>query len=173
MVIKSCANDSRNFESVRATLVEYHTGVHLSEGRTSGSGKGPRQGSSGKAYSRGKGKHFVSKAYIADHEALAYPDEATTTTTTTRTPTRRPRALLSGLGNEDGYGYDAYSYAAAEREEDEGGSYYRATKISSSRKMKLLRSTPWRNSTQTPCSCSWRMSHRATRLNHTPIWSAT
>ncbi|CAE7508222.1 unnamed protein product, partial [Symbiodinium necroappetens] len=35
MVIKSCTKDSRNFESVRATLVEYHTGVHLSEGRTS------------------------------------------------------------------------------------------------------------------------------------------
>ena len=107
MLIKACTNDSRNFECVRATLVEYHTGVHLSEGRTSGgsyqdhrrSGKGPRQGFSGKAYSRGKGKRFVSKAYIADDEALAYPDEATTTTTT-RTPTRRPRALLSGLGNE-------------------------------------------------------------------------
>ncbi|CAE7947984.1 unnamed protein product, partial [Symbiodinium sp. KB8] len=84
LVIKACTSDSRNFESACATLVEHYSGVHLRAGRTllggpnedhRRSGKGPRQGSIGERYSRGKGKVFVRKAYIAEDEALAFPEE--------------------------------------------------------------------------------------------------
>ncbi|CAE7476606.1 unnamed protein product [Symbiodinium necroappetens] len=84
LVIKACTSDSRNFESACATLVEHYSGVHLRAGGTllggpnedhRRSGKGPRQGSIGKGYSRGKGKVFVRKAYIAEDEALAFPEE--------------------------------------------------------------------------------------------------
>ena len=38
IVIKACAPDAKSFESVAATLVEQHSGVHLREGRSLGLG---------------------------------------------------------------------------------------------------------------------------------------
>ena len=56
--------------------------VHLREGRTLGgscqdhrrSGKSPKHGPSQKGYTRGKGKGFVRRVYIAEVMAMAYPE---------------------------------------------------------------------------------------------------
>ena len=82
IVIKACAPDAKSFESVAATLVEQHSGVHLREGRSLGQrnvrNSGNLQTRSGRPTGyRPKGKGKTYKACTADawYEEDVYYEE--------------------------------------------------------------------------------------------------
>ncbi|CAE7888641.1 unnamed protein product [Symbiodinium sp. KB8] len=102
--------DSGSVKSVSSTLPDESTAYAVKASSDS-----PERGRG--RVTQNKGKSFVKKANIAEDEALAYPEEEG------HDDDDNQDASCPALGDEDGYGYDAYSYPAAQRKEDEDESY--------------------------------------------------